>query len=364
MKIGTFSVMQQRDVSKSPSVILQEAIEQTVEAEKMGFDVAWYPEHHFNNYSLCPSPLVMAAHTAAMTTKIRIGTAVLILPLYTPARVIEEIALVDILSKGRLELGVGSGYQKFEFDRYNVTMDNYKPVTHELIDMIEAGLTQSHFSYNGKHFQQLDTALSVRPVQSPMPPMWFATFDPNMMRRAARSGHGIFITGWMGNWKRLAGVRQTIDEAYRQEGKNPTKAKVGLMRFCYVGDSRADVEKYVECARYQQRLGNSLKFRRENATSGYYIEEKPYDEELPWEKMLVNIPVGDVDTVAERLTRDIRAIGAEQVSFIVQVGDLEQKKVLRSMELLAGKVMPLVRKALGPSFPYQSEAGHTASAAE
>lgn len=363
MKLGTFSVMQQRDPSKSPGTVLAEALEQTIEAERFGFDYAWYPEHHFNNYSLCPSPLVMAAHAAALTKTIRIGTAVLILPLYAPARLIEEIALVDILSKGRLELGVGSGYQKFEFDRFNVTMDDYKPVTHELIEMIEAGLTQSHFAYDGKHFKQPDTAISLRPFQNPMPPMWFATFDPGMMRRAARSGHGIFITGWLGNWKRLAGYREVIDEAYRAEGKNPAQAKVGLLRFCYASESKADVEKYVECARYQQRLGNALKFRRESAAGGYYIEEKPYDDELPWEKMLENIPVGDVDTVAERLVRDIRAIGAEQVSVIVQVGDLEQRKVLKSMELLADRVMPLVRKALGPDFPYQKGAEQAESAA-
>src|SRR5271156_7153294 len=103
MHYGLQIMMQQRHQSKSSRQIFQEAVDIVRVGEQLGFHIAWFPEHHFNNYSLCPSPLMMAAHCAGVTSKIRLGTGVIIAPLYNPARMIAEIAMVDNLSNGRLE---------------------------------------------------------------------------------------------------------------------------------------------------------------------------------------------------------------------------------------------------------------------
>ena len=117
MDFGVFNLLQHRNRAKAPHEILREAMEHTVLAEQLGFSRAWFAEHHFSNYSLCPSPLLLCSQAAALTKTIRVGTAVLILPLHTPARLIAEIALVDAMSNGRLDVGVGSGYQHYEFER-------------------------------------------------------------------------------------------------------------------------------------------------------------------------------------------------------------------------------------------------------
>ena len=105
------------------SEVIHNSIEQTV-ACRAGrlFNTAWYAEHHFNNYSLLPSPLMMVAHWRARPRRIRLGTAVCILPLYHPQRFLAEVGFVDTVSNGRLDLGVGSGYQQFEFERFGINV--------------------------------------------------------------------------------------------------------------------------------------------------------------------------------------------------------------------------------------------------
>ena len=111
MDFGHFSLMGYREKDYSTERIFSEHLEQVKHADRLGFEIAWFAEHHFSNYCVCPSPLMMAAACASATTNIRLGTAVIVTPLYHPARVLAEIGMVDSLSGGRLVLGVGSGYQ-------------------------------------------------------------------------------------------------------------------------------------------------------------------------------------------------------------------------------------------------------------
>jgi alkanesulfonate monooxygenase SsuD/methylene tetrahydromethanopterin reductase-like flavin-dependent oxidoreductase (luciferase family) len=346
MDFGIFILMQQRNQKKSSGQIIQEAIEQTRVADELGFGAAWYAEHHFSNYGLCPSPLMMVAHCAGVTRQIRLGSAVVIAPLYQPARLIAEIAMADQLTQGRLNLGVGGGYQQFEFERFGLSLDHAKEKTLEMLDMVELALSQKKFSYDGTYFQQPLTAISVRPVQNPMPPLWIASGDPMLMRRALRGDHNVFISGGLGGTKRLGGFRHVIDELAVAEGKDPAKAKVGLLRFAFASDDKAEVEHYVDCARYQQRIAVSLKTRRESVEDDYVVQEKPYDEELPFEKLMKNLPVGSVDTVIERLLGDIRAVKPVHVALQTQVGDFDHPTMLRQLELWSKVIIPAVQQEL------------------
>lgn len=352
MDFGIFILMQQRNQKKSSGQIIQEAIEQTQVADRNGFAAAWYAEHHFSNYGLCPSPLMMATYCAGVTEKIRLGSAVVIAPLYTPARLIAEIAMADQLSGGRLNVGVGGGYQQFEFERFGITLENAKEKTLEMLDMIDLALTQKKFSYEGKHYQQPTTAISVRPVQTPTPPIWIASGDPMLMRRALRNDHHVFISGGLGGTKRLGGFRGLIDELAVAEGKDPVKAKVGLLRFAYASDNKAEVEHYVDCARYQQRIAVSLKQRTESVEDDYIVTEKPYDEELPWEKLMKNLPVGSVDTVIERLVADIRAVRPVHVALQTQVGDFDHQIMLKQLELWSKVIIPAVQQEIANDKPH------------
>ncbi len=347
MEFGIFTLMQQRNSQKSPKTIFSEALEQTVLADELGFATAWYPEHHFSNYSMCPSPLVLAAHAASLTKKIRLGAGVVVAPLYNPARLMSEICLVDILSDGRLDVGVGYGYQDYEFRRFGVDLKNAKAATHEMLDILELGLSGKMFSYSGKHYQFPESTISLKPLQKPMPPLWFVGTDPDLFRRAIRGNHSVFTTGFLGNWKRLGGLRQTIDDICRAEGVPTSAAKVAYQRFAFVSDNKREVEHYVDCARYQQRLGVSLRRRSESVDNGYMIAEVPFEDELPFEKMLENIPVGDAETVIERLVREIRVMRPRHVAIQTHPGDMDHRTMMKQIELLGTEILPAVLKEVG-----------------
>src|SRR5437660_86497 len=149
-------------------------------------DIACSADHHFNHYSLCPSPLMMVAHCAGLTKRIRLGTAVCVLPLYHPARLLGEIGFADTVSGGRLDLGIGSGYQQFEFDRFGVDLKNSHSLFAELYDVLEAGMKEHVFSYSGQHLQIPPTSIAVRTVQKPMPPIWVTSGHAETLGRAVR----------------------------------------------------------------------------------------------------------------------------------------------------------------------------------
>lgn len=151
MEFGVFILAQQRGYHQTSSEVIHNSIEQTVVAEQAGFNAAWYAEHHFNNYSLSPSPLMTVAHAAGKTSTIRLGTAVCILPLYHPARFLAEVGFVDTVSNGRLELGVGSGYQEFEFERFGVKLAEAGAIYNEFLDILPQALTQKVFQIGRAH---------------------------------------------------------------------------------------------------------------------------------------------------------------------------------------------------------------------
>jgi alkanesulfonate monooxygenase SsuD/methylene tetrahydromethanopterin reductase-like flavin-dependent oxidoreductase (luciferase family) len=313
----------------------------------MGFSRVWFAEHHFSNYSLVPSPLMMCAHVAAMTKRIRVGSAVVILPLHTPARLIAEIAVVDALSNGRLDVGVGSGYQNYEFERLGAEIASNKVMFHEMLDMIELGLRQPHFSYEGRYYKQKQTAINVRPVQAPRPPIWIAGKDPDSHRRCARDGYIPFISGGIGSPKNIRALRDQIEAIYREEGKDAADIPVGVLRFLCVSDNRKDVERYVDGARYQQRIAVALRSRREVVVDDYMVAEKPFEGEPPLERVERNILAGDADTVAEKLCAEIELYGPSHINCYFQVGDVPSATALKSMELMTRKVIPMVERHFG-----------------
>ena len=347
MDFGIFNLMQQRHRAKTSRQVLDEALALTRAAEDLDFTTTWFAEHHFSNYSLCPSPLVMAAHAAGVTERLRLGTAVVVPALYMPARLLAEIAMVDTLSNGRLELGIGSGYQAFEFERFGVDLATAKDATFEMLDMIEMGLTQPNFTYQGNTYHQPSTAINVRPVQTPLPPIWLAGADPRLHRRAARDGHGVFISGALGGGDKLVTARQRITDAYVEEGRDPEDLRLGVLRFVFVSDDKKEAEHYLDCARYQQRLTNSLRNRTATFTDDYMVAEEPFEGEPSLDDIADNLIVGDVETCIERAAQELTEVRPDHMAIYFQVGDMELKPVLGSMERWMGEVVPGIEKALG-----------------
>jgi len=352
MDFGIFILMQQRNQHKTSYQILRDAVEQTRLADQAGFGAAWYAEHHFSNYGMCSSPLTMIAHCAAVTRQIRLGSGIVVAPLYQPARLIADVAMVDQLSDGRLNLGIGSGYQHFEFERFGVSLETSKQRTFEMLDMLEMGLKQPKFEYDGEFYQQPMSAISQRAVQKPMPPMWITSVDPAFIARAVRGDHHVFVSGGDGGIEKLQQTRQLIDQVSLAQGKNPAGVKVGLLRAAFASNNPADVDRYLDCARYQRRVALSLKRRTAQVADDYQVAETMVDGEPTLEEMRANLPVGPVDRVIERVVQEIRTLKPVHYCFQTQMGDFDHATQLRHLELWGKEIIPAVMREIANDPPH------------
>ena len=174
-----------------------EVLEQIVWAEQLGYDDVWLTEHHFAEDGHAPSPLPQAAAIAVKTKTMRIGTGVMLLPLYHPVRVAEDCATIDILSNGRFELGVGVGYRVEEFAGLGIPRNQRGGRANEGLEIIRRLWQGETVTYDGKYFQIEQAKLTPGPVQQPHPPIWVGGFSPAAVKRAARLGDGYIGTGDM-----------------------------------------------------------------------------------------------------------------------------------------------------------------------
>ncbi|WP_331375514.1 LLM class flavin-dependent oxidoreductase [Sinorhizobium chiapasense] len=357
MEFATFILAAQRGYHQSSDTVIRNSIEQAVLSEQAGFNTAWFAEHHFNNYSLVPSPLMMVAHCAGLTTTIRLGTAVCVLPLYQPQRLLSEVGFTDIVSNGRLELGVGSGYQKFEFERFGVDVDEAPAVFSEYLDILLKGLNQEIFEHDGQYETIPPTAISVRSIQKPTPPIWIAAGSERRMRRAYREGHNLFVTAFHDGLDALGARRESIESAAASESKNVTNAKISLLRCCFASDHEAEINSYLDNARFQRRLSEALHQRRQQSRDGYLLEETPTQQDLSFESMRDNLPIGSVNRVIDRLLEEISVLKPSQIAIQTQLGDFDQKTMLRQIELWGDKIIPAVN-SVTRNGPAEALSGH------
>lgn len=181
--------------STSYRELYAEVIEQIEWCESIGYDDVWLTEHHFCDDGHAPSPLVIAGAIAMRTKRMRIGTGVLLLPLYDPVRVAEDGATVDVLSGGRFELGVGIGYRGEEFLGLGIPREARGGRANEGLEIIRRLWEGETVTFHGKHFHVEGAKVTPEPVQRPRPPLWVGGFSKPAIRRAARYGDGFIGTG-------------------------------------------------------------------------------------------------------------------------------------------------------------------------
>lgn len=347
MQFDLFNLVQKRDASFSDRDVYGALTDAVRVADQGGFRTAWLAEHHFNNYCLCPSPLLACVALAGKTERIRLGTGVLVLPLYEPVRLVEEIAMADVLTDGRLVLGIGAGYQDAEFRRFRVPLAESTERTLELLDIIELGLTGEEYSYDGRYYQLPPTRVSLLPAQRPQPELWVAGLsrDPAVQERLARSGYVPFITT---NWKpvaEFAATRSAMAATWQAAGRGAEPMPLGVLRVVHVTDSKAEARDFVERARYSTRVSISFRFDY-GKVDGIYVEELPAPEEPTFEAMERAFIVGDWQTCVERILEDHDVLGHSHMALNANVGGLPTPRLLRSLETFAEKVMPAVNAEL------------------
>jgi len=234
--VGLFGMQTHQELPYTHPELYKNTLEQVKLAEKVNFESAWISEHHFLDDGYCPSPAVTAAAMAAVTTRIRIGSAGIILPLHNPLKVAEDAAVVDNISNGRFNLGVVLGYRKEEYEGMGVPMKERPSRMDEGIEVLEKALSGEKFSYEGRRYKFENAKLTPKPVQNPIP-VYIGAFEEPAIRRAGRFGYPLLI----GPGRTVEMARDTLrfynDEA-RKSGRDPDGVEHILLRETFVASSR------------------------------------------------------------------------------------------------------------------------------
>lgn len=347
MEFGLFALSPQRSPERTPAEVLASTVEEVKLAEALGFEAAWIAEHHFSNLSLSPSPLLLAGHLAGVTKRIALGTGVLVLPLYQPMRLVEEIAYVDMLSGGRLRLGVGSGSQNHESRGLGTDVAHARARFLEVLDIIEMAFAEGRVAYDGAHFQVPETALSLGPLRPQGPPIYLAGLadDAEIMCRAAARNYIPFASAAWLPVAEVAKKRAGYLAGYRAAGRDPSEMPFAVQRLIHVTDDKTEALRAAEAARYTYRLVASVKGSAP-IFDGAFIREVPIAGEDTPEAIRDAATIGDAETCAERIVADIEGLGLTHMSCFMNFGGLPPAAVRASMERFARDVRPLVEKAL------------------
>jgi probable F420-dependent oxidoreductase len=229
--------------ARPAATLYAETLEHIAYAERLGFDNIWTSEHHFIDDGYSPSLLPLCAAIATRTTRARIGTNVLLLPLHDPVRIAEDAATVDILSNGRFDLGVAAGYKREEFTGMSISRKTRAGRMDEAIEVLRRSWAGGAFSFDGRHYHYSDVNVTPKPVQQPMP-LWVGGFSEAAVRRAARVGDGLLAA---------ANVIPTYLDELTRVGKahQPTRIALSLPWAIVSNDPERDWERYGEHLLYQ-----------------------------------------------------------------------------------------------------------------
>ena len=299
-------------------------------AEALGFDVLWAHEHHSGG-TMYPSPLMTLAALAGVTARIELGTNMLLLPLHHPLRVAEDAAMVDVLSGGRLRLGVSAGYSPADLQAFAVAPDARARRMREGLALIRAVWSGAPVSLDTELCRLRDFTLHPRPIRQPMPPIYVGATVDAAIRRAARRGDEMIVstTQRISDIPRVLGV---YAEALRAIGQQPEAKTPVLNRIVHVlpdGAAKPDVLAFF--AKGFLALYDS--WGHQNVT-GLDAGARTL-EQIDTEQFIV----GDASFCIDAITR-YRALGIKEIACLMNFGGPEPEAVARSMRLLGEKVMP------------------------
>jgi alkanesulfonate monooxygenase SsuD/methylene tetrahydromethanopterin reductase-like flavin-dependent oxidoreductase (luciferase family) len=193
MKVGVLQFFGWLDRSIELESVYRRSLERIEIMDRTGYDCVWLAEHHFTTFSVCPSVHLMGMAAAARTKRLRIGTAVSLAAFYHPLRLAEEVALLDILSGGRVNWGAGRGFDRTEFDNFGVPPNESVSRFRETVEVVLAAWTEDRLTFSGKHFRYDDVDVLPKPLQKPYPPTWMAASSEPSVEWAAERGFSILM---------------------------------------------------------------------------------------------------------------------------------------------------------------------------
>ncbi|MEM7253538.1 MAG: LLM class flavin-dependent oxidoreductase [Pseudomonadota bacterium] len=209
--------------------------------ERTGYDSVWLAEHHFTDYSVCPSVHMMGMHIAGKTERLRIGTAVSLAALYHPLRLAEEVAMLDILSDGRVNWGAGRGFDPSEFATFGVPIEASKSRFHEAVAIVLEAWKSERLNWSSDNWQFSDVEVLPKPAQSPTPPVWMAAGSDGAASWAGENGHTVML-GPHATFDGINRQRELFYESLGAHGFSTGERDIPMCRFIAVADSDAEAE--------------------------------------------------------------------------------------------------------------------------
>lgn len=302
--------------------------------EKNGFHAYHLAEHHATPLGMAPSPSVFLAAVAQRTTKLRFGPLVYTLNLYHPLRLIDEICMLDQMSGGRLELGVGRGISPYEVGYYGVDPATGPERFAEMLEVVLKGLTQKRLDHHGKHFTFKDVPMEMAPAQLPHPPLWYGAASLDSADRIAQRSLNAVVG------MQAEGVGQftaRFRKAWADLGRDLTKLPfLGLSRHIVVGDTDKEAQGAAKRAFLQWYDALIHLWRAHGVGLPRQLIPEKFEDALAQGYIIA----GSASTVRERLKRDNAIAGINYCLCRMAFGDLSFEESSRSVELFAREVMP------------------------
>ena len=358
MKFGIFTIVPYHQ-DFTPPQALSDALEQVRFADQAGLDEAWLGEHRFSRHGLLSGIWSFLGAVAGSTQQIRIGTAVIVLPLHNPVLVAEEVAMLDVISGGRIDLGIGAGYQQQEFDGVGVDIDTSRDRFQEAVDVIIKAWTEETLTYHGKYTNVDDVWVLPKPVQQPYPPLFQAvSTSPASIDFAASRGIQVITGGPTDILGQAPQVIQSWREKMEEYGHAHAHLDPPMSKSIYVAPTMEEAERDpIGLEDFSSRVLRSIGSngapigmpmdKNGNIAKGYeHWANRQRDRDRRDDVGHAGLPPlrGTPEVVAERL-KQVQEAGINHVFGNFGFAGLPHHKVMRSIELFATDVMPHFQEA-------------------
>lgn len=348
MKFGNLFWQQSPDFSYPIPQRIREGIDLAVECEALGFDQLWFAEQHFHNYGYSPNPLMLAEAVAMRTKTIRLGMSILVLPLWNPVRLAEDTAMLDILSDGRLDVGIGRGYQHLAFRGFDVDIEQRQIRFEECLEVLLQSWTSDELVFKGEIFD-FSAGVNVlpKPVQSPHPPVWMAVTSDDNVRYVAKTDFRVFGSANFAN----TGQARRDYELYLSErqaaGLPGDHWSYALNRQMYVipkgANWKAEKESFEARCRYTIRSARGLRADNAKYTKGV-VDAGPMAVEETTDELFDRVLFGYAEEVAEHILRLNEVLPIDMLIVQNDFGGLPHAQSRLSQELFGTDVIPILQR--------------------
>src|SRR5271166_2537971 len=346
MKIGLFDHVEHG--GRPLATLLDERLAFAKAADDAGIYCLHVAEHHATPLNMVPVPGVYLGAVARATRRMRLGPLVYLLPLCSPLRLIEEICMLDHLSYGRLEVGVGRGVSPFELKYHKVEHDESREIFIDAFKCISAGLTTDSLSYRGSHFTYENVPIALRPLQRPHPAFWYGSSNTTGSTWAGEHGLHFVTLGPMPTAKaNISAFKEALAKrgrAAQPKAEFPGGAAIGVQRHIFVADTDEEARRFAKPA-MNAHLANLNWLRDLHGVTGL-TSRLNVPRGADYEACVADGTVvsGNPETVRAEIERQVGELGVNYLLTYLFLGTMALNDALRSLQLFASEVMPALAR--------------------